>query len=69
MSNSYSIFMDLPVVFRKEGMARGKSALVFDHQKKSRFGILPRHAESDTAIRWFELPAMYIFHTVCAFCY
>lgn len=39
---------------------------VFDDQLPTRFGILPRYAKSEDAIRWFEVPAVMMFHVANA---
>ncbi|MGK7944761.1 MAG: carotenoid oxygenase family protein [Microcystaceae cyanobacterium] len=63
---NYTIFFDLPVHFRPERMAQGQHPLGFDPHSPSRFGILPRHGESEQ-IRWFEMPSCYIYHTLNAY--
>ena len=66
VSERYSIFMDLPLVFDMQAAMRGESPLQFKKDLPSRFGILPRHAQG-SEIRWFEAPACYVFHTLNAF--
>ena len=66
ITEHYTIFMDLPLTFDLERMKRGEPGLGFEHQRPSRFGILPRHGD-DSNIRWFESPACYVFHTVNAY--
>jgi carotenoid cleavage dioxygenase len=39
---------------------------MFEHDKPSRFGIVPRHGDNSN-IRWFESPACYVFHTLNAY--
>ena len=39
---------------------------VFDDQLPTRFGILPRYAKNEDAIRWFEVPAVMMFHVANA---
>ncbi|CAD6237368.1 unnamed protein product [Miscanthus lutarioriparius] len=63
ITENYSIFMDLPLLFRpKEMVKNGEFIYKFDPTKKARFGILPRYAKDDKLIRWFELPNCFIFH-------
>ena len=52
---NYSIILDFPLVF-------GMSGMEFDATMPSRFGVMPRHAESQHEIRWFEAPACFAFH-------
>jgi len=67
ITENYSIFMDLPLLFRpKEMVKNGEFIYKFDPTKKSRFGILPRYAKDDKLIRWFELPNCFIFHNANA---
>jgi carotenoid cleavage dioxygenase len=62
----YTIFMDLPLTFRLERLQRGEPAFAFERDRPSRFGILPRHGDNQ-AIRWFEAPSCYVFHTLNAY--
>lgn len=39
---------------------------VFDNQLPTRFGVLPRYAKNEDAIRWFEVPAVMMFHVANA---
>lgn len=39
---------------------------VFHPELKTRFGILPRTAKDQQGIRWFEAPAMMMFHVAAA---
>lgn len=39
---------------------------VFDNQLPTRFGVLPRYANNEDAIRWFEVPAVMMFHVANA---
>jgi carotenoid cleavage dioxygenase len=66
VTEHYSIFMDLPLVFDMQRAMRGESPLYFNKDLPARFGILPRHATGDQ-VRWFEAPPCYVFHTLNAF--
>ena len=66
ITENYTIFMDLPLTFSQERMQRGEPLLMFESNKPSRFGIVPRHGDNSN-IRWFETPACYIFHTLNAY--
>ena len=55
----HSIILDFPLFF-------GFSGLEFDASMPSRFGVMPRHAESQDQIRWFEAPACFAFHVANA---
>ena len=45
---------------------KGRLPFEFDKSEPLRFGLLPRLAEDESSIRWFEVPAMMIFHTAAA---
>lgn len=66
ITEHYTIFMDLPLTFRRERLQRGEPAFAFERDRPSRFGILPRHGDNQT-IRWFEAPSCYVFHTLNAY--
>lgn len=66
ITEHYTIFMDLPLTFSVERMQRGEPVLMFEPERPSRFGILPRHSDN-SSIRWFETPACYVFHTLNAY--
>ncbi|HEY9804665.1 MAG TPA: carotenoid oxygenase family protein [Leptolyngbyaceae cyanobacterium] len=66
ITENYTIFMDLPLTFSVERMKRGEPMLMFERDRPSRFGIIPRHGDN-SQIRWFETPSCYVFHTLNAY--
>lgn len=66
VTENYTIFMDLPLTFSFERMQRGEPLMMFESDRPSRFGILPRHGDN-SQIRWFECPPCYVFHTLNAY--
>ena len=66
ITEQYSIFMDLPLTFRSERLQQGESGFKFEHDRASRFGIIPRHGDQNS-IRWFESSPCYVFHTLNAY--
>ena len=66
ITEHYTIFMDLPLNFRQERVQRGEPGLMFESDRQSRFGILPRNGNNNH-IRWFEGPACYVTHTLNAY--
>lgn len=66
ITENYTIFMDLPLTFSVERMQRGEPMMMFESDRPSRFGILPRHGDNSN-IRWFEGPSCYVFHTMNAY--
>ncbi len=66
ITKDYTIFLDLPLTFSMERMQRGEPMIAFEADRPSRFGILPRHGESDK-ICWFEASPCFVFHTLNAY--
>jgi len=66
ITENYTIFMDLPLTFSTERIQQGKPSLMFESNRPARFGIMPRYGDKNS-IRWFELPACYVFHTLNAY--
>ncbi|MGK7914272.1 MAG: carotenoid oxygenase family protein [Prochloraceae cyanobacterium] len=66
VTKNYIIFMELPYTYRQERAEKGEAALMFESERPSRFGIVPRHGENKAPI-WFESPACYVFHTLNAY--
>ncbi|EDX77091.1 Retinal pigment epithelial membrane protein [Coleofasciculus chthonoplastes PCC 7420] len=62
ITQDYTLFMDLPMVFNPQGEAM----LQFKSERPSRFGIVPRHGDN-SSIRWFESPSCYAFHILNAY--
>jgi carotenoid cleavage dioxygenase len=67
LTEAYFVFLDMPLCFEPERIVKnGTLPFHFDKSRPSRFGLMPRYAKSEDAIKWFELPAMVIFHTANA---
>ncbi|CAH2033460.1 unnamed protein product [Thlaspi arvense] len=67
ITETYAIFMDLPMHFRPKEMVKERKMIYsFDPTRKARFGVLPRYAKDDLMITWFELPNCFIFHNANA---
>jgi carotenoid cleavage dioxygenase-like enzyme len=66
ITEHYSILMDLPLGWDPAQLRRGRFRIAFDRGAPSRFGVIPRHGD-DASIRWFELPASYVYHACGAF--
>jgi len=64
---NYSVFMDLPLEFEPKSMFKNETPYVFNAQRPSRIGVIPRYAKRGDEIRWFEFAPGYIFHTINAF--
>ncbi|MRG93382.1 9-cis-epoxycarotenoid dioxygenase [Polyangium spumosum] len=61
VTEHFSILLHLPYTFRMERMERGQVPLAFEPDRPARFGIMPRRGDA-SQVRWFELPACFIFH-------
>ncbi|BAZ40464.1 hypothetical protein NIES4101_64250 [Calothrix sp. NIES-4101] len=66
ITENYTIFMDLPLTFSPQRAQKGEPIMMFERDRSSRFGIVPRHGDN-SSIRWFESPACYVFHTLNAY--
>ena len=65
ITEHHTIFLDFPLMWDPELLARGKTKVTFRTDMPARFGILGRHAEGD-AIKWFEAESCYMYHTINA---
>ncbi|MBX9254613.1 carotenoid oxygenase family protein [Desmonostoc muscorum CCALA 125] len=66
ITENYTIFMDLPVTFSAQRAQRGEPIMMFERDRPSRFGIVPRHGDNSN-IRWFQSLPCYAFHTLNAY--
>ncbi|WP_445253190.1 carotenoid oxygenase family protein [Nostoc sp. 106C] len=66
ITENYTIFMDLPLTLSAERAHRGEPLLMFESDRPSRFGIVPRLGNNNN-IRWFESSPCYVFHTLNAY--
>ncbi|MBM6443871.1 carotenoid oxygenase family protein [Pseudomonas mohnii] len=61
VTQDYVIFMVFPTTADVERMRKGGDHWVWERDKESWIGILPRHGSVDQ-LRWFKRPAAYSFH-------
>ena len=66
ITRDHAIFMDLPVVFDMDAMAKGQPPIGWDDDYGARIGIVPRFG-TDADIRWFEVDPCYVFHPLNAY--
>ena len=66
ITEHYTIFPDLPLVFDLEKMMSGGGIVDWDADNGCRIGIVPRTGD-DTSIRWFEIEESFLFHVANAF--
>ncbi|KAK9268062.1 hypothetical protein L1049_010501 [Liquidambar formosana] len=62
ITENYVVIPDQQVVFKLQEMITGGSPVIYDKNKKSRFGILSKNAVSDSNIIWVESPDTFCFH-------
>ncbi|KAL6546375.1 9-cis-epoxycarotenoid dioxygenase nced2, chloroplastic [Orobanche minor] len=56
------VIPDQQVVFKLQEMVKGGSPMVYDKNKKSRFGILSKTAESSKEVQWINCADTFCFH-------
>lgn len=66
ITEHYTIFPDLPLVFDFEKMMNGGGFVDWDPENGCRIGIVPRTGD-DSSIRWFEIEESFLFHVANAF--
>jgi carotenoid cleavage dioxygenase len=66
ITEHYTILVDIPVALQPGKLLRGESPIVFDAERPTRFGILPRYGDNSTVV-WFTVPGFALFHTINAY--
>ncbi|KAL2473805.1 putative 9-cis-epoxycarotenoid dioxygenase NCED5 [Forsythia ovata] len=62
ITENYVVIPDQQVVFKIQEMIKGGSPVIYDKNKKSRFGILSKTAENAKKITWIDCPDTFCFH-------
>ncbi|CAN4081540.1 unnamed protein product [Withania somnifera] len=62
ITENYVVIPDQQVVFKLQEMIKGGSPVIYDQNKKSRFGILPKNAKDSENMIWAESPKTFCFH-------
>ncbi|XP_047946218.1 9-cis-epoxycarotenoid dioxygenase NCED2, chloroplastic [Salvia hispanica] len=62
ITENFVVIPDQQVVFKLQEMAKGGSPMIYDKDKKSRFGILPKNANDSEEIIWIECDNTFCFH-------
>ncbi|GAV75037.1 RPE65 domain-containing protein [Cephalotus follicularis] len=62
ITENFVVVPDQQVVFKLQEMVTGGSPVVYDKNKKSRFGVLAKHAYDANDILWVESPGTFCFH-------
>ena len=61
ITEKYTIFPDLPLIFDFEAAMKGESMVQWDPANGCRIGIVPRFGDDET-IKWFEIDESFLFH-------
>ncbi|CAA2986172.1 probable 9-cis-epoxycarotenoid dioxygenase NCED5, chloroplastic [Olea europaea subsp. europaea] len=62
ITENYVVIPDQQVVFKLQKMIKGGSPVIYEKNKKSRFGILSKTAENANNIIWVDCPDTFCFH-------
>ncbi|XP_051129006.1 9-cis-epoxycarotenoid dioxygenase NCED2, chloroplastic-like [Andrographis paniculata] len=62
ITENFVVIPDQQVVFKLQEMVAGGSPVIYDKEKKSRFGILPKNATNGGDIVWIECADTFCFH-------
>ncbi|KAL5577247.1 hypothetical protein UlMin_018946 [Ulmus minor] len=62
ITENFVVIPDQQVVFNLQEMVSGGSPVIYDKNKKSRFGILSKNARDASDIIWVESPETFCFH-------
>nr|UYM26439.1 NCED2+3' [Diospyros kaki] len=62
ITEKHVVIPDQQVVFKLQEMVGGGSPVIYDKNKKSRFGILSKRARKASEIIWVESPETFCFH-------
>ncbi|PIN06927.1 Beta, beta-carotene 15,15'-dioxygenase [Handroanthus impetiginosus] len=62
ITENYVVIPDQQVVFKLQEMIKGGSPVIYDKNKKSRFGVLLKNAENSNDITWVDCPDTFCFH-------
>jgi carotenoid cleavage dioxygenase len=67
ITEDYAILIDAPLLFKPEVVVKYKTLpFWFDKERPTRFGVLPRYSKDSSDVRWFEVPAVMMFHVSAA---
>ncbi|GFQ03761.1 9-cis-epoxycarotenoid dioxygenase nced6 chloroplastic [Phtheirospermum japonicum] len=62
LTENHVVIPDHQVVFKFSEMLRGGSPVIYDPDKVSRFGVMPRDVTHESMIQWIDVPDCFGFH-------
>ncbi|KAK2965279.1 hypothetical protein RJ640_004148 [Escallonia rubra] len=62
ITENFVVVPDQQVIFKLQEMMKGGSPVIYDKNKKSRFGILSKNAKNSNDMIWVECPDTFCFH-------
>ncbi|KAL0727516.1 hypothetical protein Bca4012_023609 [Brassica carinata] len=66
ITKRHAIFSEIQIKMRMDSMLEGGSPVGADNGKTPRLGVIPRYAEDESEMRWFEVPGFNIIHAINA---
>ncbi|KAK1368951.1 9-cis-epoxycarotenoid dioxygenase [Heracleum sosnowskyi] len=63
ITENFVVIPDQQMVFKFQEMIKGGSPVIYDKNKKCRFGILSKEAKDSSEIIWIESPQIFCYHT------
>ncbi|WZY68902.1 hypothetical protein YC2023_001142 [Brassica napus] len=66
ITSRYAIFSEIQIRMRMDSMLEGGSPVGADNGKTPRLGVIPRYAEDESEMKWFEVPGFNIIHAINA---
>lgn len=62
MTESHVIIPDHQVIFKLSEMIRDGSPVIYNPNKVSRFGVMPKDATHESMIQWIDVPNCFCYH-------
>lgn len=63
ITENFVVIPDQQMVFKFQEMIKGGSPVIYDKNKKCRFGVLSKEAKDSSEIIWIESPHIFCYHT------